>query len=56
MRELVILPDSPVEAGTYLVGVSPEATTLSYQELKKTVHEALAQIQAGPALATEAGP
>jgi ribonuclease P protein component len=46
MRELVAEPESPVGPGTYLVGASPEATALSYQELKNTVHEALAQVQA----------
>jgi hypothetical protein len=40
VRELVAQPTSPVRPGTYLVGVSPQATTLSYQELKSTVDAA----------------
>jgi hypothetical protein len=41
MRELVAQPSSPVPPGTYLVGVNPQVTTLSYQELKSTVEAAL---------------
>lgn len=41
MRELVAQANSPVQPGTYLVGVNPQVTTLSYQELKSTVEAAL---------------
>jgi ribonuclease P protein component len=56
MRELVAEPDSPVEPGTYLVGASPEITALSYQELKNTVQEALAQIRVDRQPAPEGRP
>jgi len=46
MRELVARPHSPVVPGTYLVGVGPEVTGLSYQQLRSTVEAALDAIQA----------
>lgn len=46
MRELVARPETPVGPGTYLVSTRPGVTTLSYQELKRTVETALEQIQA----------
>lgn len=53
MRELVARPDSPVGPGTYLLSARPEVTTLSYQELKHTVEQALAKIPAARRAARE---
>lgn len=46
MRELVAQPDTLVGPGTYLVSTRSDVTLLSYQELKKTLEKALAQIPA----------
>lgn len=53
MRELVARPDTVVGPGTYLVSTRPDVTTLSYQELKNTVEQALAQIPAAQRVACE---
>jgi ribonuclease P protein component len=53
MRELVARPDTVVGPGTYLLSTRPEVTTLTYQELKKTVEQALAQIPAARRVARE---
>lgn len=44
MRELAGRPDGVLEPGSYLVGVRPDVTTLSYQELKTTVEAALQKL------------
>ncbi len=46
LRELVAQPESLVGPGTYLVSTRSDVTTLSYQELKRTLEKALAQIPA----------
>jgi ribonuclease P protein component len=46
MRELAAQPESLVGPGTYLVSTRSDVIMLSYQELKKTLEKALAQIPA----------
>jgi ribonuclease P protein component len=44
VRELVTQPSSPVESGTYLVAVGPDAGVVSYGELRSIVEAAIETI------------
>jgi ribonuclease P protein component len=46
VRELIAQPSSPVGPGTYLVAVGPEASVLSYGELRSIVETAIEKIGA----------
>jgi ribonuclease P protein component len=56
VRELLARPSSPVEPGTYLVAVGPEAVTQSYGELKSSVEAAIAKVGPNEVEPRHAGP
>jgi ribonuclease P protein component len=53
LRELAGRPDAPLGSGTYLLSVRPAVTTLSFQELRSLVEDAMGQIPAAPDAGTE---
>ena len=53
LRELAGRREAPLGPGTYLLSVRPAVTTLSYQELRSLVEDAMGQIPAARDAGTE---
>jgi ribonuclease P protein component len=53
LRELAGRREAPLGPGTYLLSVRPAVTTLSYQELRSLVEDAMGQIRAARDAGTE---